>query len=352
MINKTFQEIFNILEKEHEREKNLQLNSRVLIIDALNNFIRIWVTMPTINDDGQHVGGIVGFLYTLGVAIRTLRPTRVFVVLDGKNSSSRRKKIFPDYKANRGAGTRLNRAHQWADEEEERKQMQYQMLRIIKYLKNLPVTFVLIDNIEADDSIASLVDLYKQREDLQELFIVSSDKDFYQLIDDRVKVWNPIKKQIVNKDDFVKLYNMQPYNFALLKSLMGDKSDNIPGIKGLGPKTIAKHYEFLKEHIKYMPDDVLRYAENHLEGGRAYQLLVDHKDQYLMNYRLMKLSNSTIPNSAVLKIIGLVNSPVHEINLLNIQELVQQDKLWNSFKNINEWVLSNFLFLNSFIKKI
>jgi len=185
---------------------------------------------------------------------------------------------------------------------------------------------------------------------LQELFIVSSDKDFYQLIDERVKVWNPIKKQIINQEDFFEIYNMQPYNFALLKSLMGDKSDNIPGIKGLGPKTIAKHYEFLKENIKYVPDDVLRYAENHLEGGRAYQLLVDHKDQYLMNYRLMKLTNTNIPNSAVLKIIGLVNSKIPEINLLNIQELVKQDKLWNSFKNINEWVLSNFLVLNSFAK--
>jgi 5'-3' exonuclease len=351
-MNKTFQEIFSILEKEHEKEKNLRLNSRILIIDALNNFIRIWVTMPTTNDDGQHVGGIVGFLYTLGVAIRTLRPTRVFIVLDGKNSSSRRKKIFPKYKENRGAGTRLNRAYKWEDEDDERKQMQYQMLRIVKYLKNLPVTFIMIDNIEADDSIACLADLYRQREDLQELFIVSSDKDFYQLIDERIKVWNPIKKQMINEEEFVKIYNMQPYNFALLKSLLGDKSDNIPGIKGLGPKTIQKHYEFLNEHKKYIPDDIIRYAESHLEGGRAFQLLFDHKEQYLMNYRLMKLTNHNIPNSAVLKIVGAVNNKVPEINLINIQELVKQDKLWNSFKNINEWVLSNFLVLNSFVKNI
>lgn len=351
-MNKTFQEIFDTLEKEHEKEKNLKLNSRVLIVDALNNFIRIWVTMPTTNDDGQHVGGIVGFLYTLGVSIRALRPTRVYVVLDGKHSSSRRKKIYPEYKAHRGGGTRLNRAYNWVDEEEERKQMQYQMLRIIKYLKNLPITFIIIDNIEADDSIASLVDLYKEREELQELFIVSSDKDFYQLIDDKVKVWNPVKKEIVDAEKVYELYNVRPYNFVLYKSFVGDKSDNVKGIKGIGPKTILKHFSLLREDTHYSPNDILKYSEINLDTSRAFKLLVDDKSRYLINYQLMKLENNNIPKSAILKIIGSFNNKIPEINLLNIQELVKQDKLWNSFKNINEWVLSNFLVLNTFAKNV
>jgi len=346
-----YQKIFDVIDKEHEEEKNLELNSKILVVDALNNFIRIWVMMPTVNDDGQHVGGIVGFLYTLGVAIRALRPTRVFIVLDGKNSSSRRKKIFPDYKANRGGGMRLNRAYKWADDEEEKKQMQYQMLRIVKYLKNLPTTFILIDNIEADDSIASLVDVYKGREDMKELFIVSSDKDFYQLIDDRVKIWNPAKKEIVDRKKVLELYEMEPYNFILYKSFIGDSSDNIPGIKGLGQKTILKHYDLIKESIEHTPEDILTYAEEKRDTARAFKLLDDNKQQYLLNYRLMKLPGNDMPHGADLKVISAVNQKIPEINLLNIQELVKEDKIWNSFKNINEWVLSNFLRLNAFVKK-
>lgn len=349
-MKELYQQIFNTIEQEHEQYKNLTLNSRVLIVDGLNNFIRIWVENPTTNDDGQHVGGIVGFLFTLGVVIRATRPTRLFVVLDGKDSSSRRKKIFPQYKENRGAGTRLNRAYKWADEEEERKQMQYQMLRTIKYLKNLPVTFVMLDNIEADDSIAYLTEIFKQKEEMKELFISSTDKDFYQLLDDRVKIWHPIKKEVYGAQKVEELFGVQPHNFLLFKSIVGDKSDNIPGIKGLGPKTISKCFDILKEERKITPDDLLQHSENHRNDGRAYNLLADNRNQYLMNYKLMNLSSTNIPNSSRLKIVSLVNQKVNEINLVNIQELVKEDKLWGSFKNINDWVLSNFLTLNAFAK--
>jgi len=346
-----FKKIFDTLEKLHEKEKNLKLNSRVLVLDALNNFIRIWVTTPTTNDDGKHIGGIVGFLYSLGVNIRRLRPTRVFIVLDGKNSSAKRKKIFPAYKANRGGGTRLNRAHKWANDEEERKQMQYQILRVIKYLKNLPITFVMIDNIEADDSIGCLANIYREKEELQEFFIVSTDKDFYQLIDDRIKVWNPITKILIDKSKVLELYDgVKPNNFALYKSLLGDRSDNIPGIRGLGEKTILKHYSILKEDIEHSPNDVLQYAEDNMDTNRAFKLLEGKSNQYLLNYKLMKLSDESIPKSSILKIVGSVNNKIPEINLINIQELVKQDKLWSAFKNINAWISTNFLTLNTFAK--
>ena len=64
-MNEKFEELLKIIEKEHKEEKDLTLNSRILIVDCLNNFIRIWVVMPTTNEDGRHVGGIVGFLHTL-----------------------------------------------------------------------------------------------------------------------------------------------------------------------------------------------------------------------------------------------------------------------------------------------
>lgn len=348
-----FAQIFKIIEKEYKEEKSLSLNSRVLIVDALNNFIRVWIVMPTVNDDGQHIGGITGFLQTLGVAIRALRPTRVFIVLDGKNASKRRKKLFPMYKENRGGGFRLNRAHDFADEEEEQKQMKYQMGRVIQYLKNLPVTFICIDNIEADDTIGYLTNMCQNKKELKELFIMSSDKDFYQLIDKRVKVWSPIKKEIIDEKHILDEYDgIHPVNFLLYKSIIGDKSDNIPGIRGLGMKTIAKHFHLLKEDVKHTPNDVIAYAKNNTDNIRAFKLIVDNSKQFLLNYKLMTLTseNKIITKSAAFKIINSFNRKIPKINLIHIQELVKHDKLWNAFKNINEWTLTNFSILNRFAK--
>ena len=76
-------------------------NEKVLIIDGLNTFIRVFSVIPTTNDDGIHIGGIVGFLKSVGYAIKMLGPTRTIIVFDGKGGSNRRRKLYPEYKAKR-----------------------------------------------------------------------------------------------------------------------------------------------------------------------------------------------------------------------------------------------------------
>ena len=86
-------------------------NDKILIIDGLNTFIRVFSIYPTQNDDGIHIGGIVGFLKSLGHAIRTISPTRCIIVFDGKGGSSRRRKMFPGYKNNRKPTIQRNQHH-------------------------------------------------------------------------------------------------------------------------------------------------------------------------------------------------------------------------------------------------
>ena len=96
-----YKNIWNSVEKEHNQNIDKKLNDRVLIIDGLNTFIRCWSSIPTMNDDGEHVGGVTGVLKSIGYAIRNVQPTRVVVVFDGQGGSLSRKKKFSGYKAQR-----------------------------------------------------------------------------------------------------------------------------------------------------------------------------------------------------------------------------------------------------------
>ena len=348
-MKEQYLKILEELSKDRKEFKTLGLNSKILIVDGLNNYIRTWVTMPTINEDGIHIGGITGFLQTLGVSIRLLKPTRLIVVFDGKDSSKKRKKIYPEYKANRGKGIRLNRSHDWNSDAEEQEQMIQQLLRVIQYLSYLPCTVMMINNIEADDTIGYLAtELCEKNPECKEVFIMSSDKDFYQLISDKIKVWNPIKKQIIDKEKILELYGIQPYNFLLLKAMNGDSSDNLPGIKGIGIKTGIKQFPLLTENTCLTTEDIISYASEHQNSSRLCKLLLDNKEQYLLNYKLMKLTGGEINKTYALQIIELFNKKIKKSDIKSIQEMVMRDKLWSAFPNINSWISTNFSYLNYF----
>ena len=159
-----------------------------MIVDGLNTFIRSFAVNPAINEDGLHIGGMMGFLKSLRYTSDILKPSRVIVVFDGKNGSGRRQKIYPEYKGTRKVKRRLNRNVDWgtapADEQQSMKQ---QMGRLIEYLEQLPLTLVSVDGIEADDTMAYISQQLLPKSDC---ILMSTDKDFLQLVDDRVKVWS------------------------------------------------------------------------------------------------------------------------------------------------------------------
>ena len=138
--------------KDEEHKAVTRLNDRVLIVDGLNTFIRSFSINPSINDDGLHIGGLIGFLKSVRYTCDILKPSRCIIVFDGKDGSKRRRKIYPQYKENRKVKKRLNRNVDWgtAPQDEEQSMIQ-QMGRLIEYLEQLPLTLVSVDGIEADD---------------------------------------------------------------------------------------------------------------------------------------------------------------------------------------------------------
>ena len=99
-----FKSIFDQIKQEHTNAPAnfaRTKNSNILVVDGTNSFIRCWTVVPTLNDNGEHVGGISGFLTSMGYAIKMLKPTRVIIVFDGKGGSLKRKKLYQEYKDKR-----------------------------------------------------------------------------------------------------------------------------------------------------------------------------------------------------------------------------------------------------------
>ena len=224
---------------------NRQVNDKVLLIDGLNTFIRCWSANPSMNDDGLHTGGVAGFLKSVGYAIKLVAPTRCIIIFDGDGGSEKRRKIYPEYKAHRKSSVRLNRTYEeLSDKDSEEASKLKQLVRRAEYLQHLPVSILIMDSIEADDTIAYCANEYFKD---SKVFIMSSDKDFLQLVNERVKVWSPTKKTMYGPAEVLRDYGIHPNNFAVFRAIDGDDSDNIDGIKGAGAKTITKCFPFLAE---------------------------------------------------------------------------------------------------------
>ena len=219
-----------------QKENTTDPNSRVLIIDGLNLYLRVFAVNGMLNDRGVPVGSVMGFLKSLAYSIREVNPTRVIVVYDGEGGSQRRRKILPNYKANRKPGKRITRWDAFKDAKEEKASMKEQFSRLLEYMDSLPINVIAIDRIEADDTIAYIANNLLEKE----VTIMSADQDFLQLVDERITVWSPIKKKFYTPELVLKDYGVPAHNFLMYKVLMGDKSDNILGVKGLGTKKLPK----------------------------------------------------------------------------------------------------------------
>ena len=241
--------------KNEERKSVTHLNDRVLIVDGLNTFIRSFAVNPSINEDGLHIGGMVGFLKSVRYTCDILKPSRCIIVFDGKNGSGRRQKIYPEYKGTRKVKRRLNRNVDWGTApQDEEQSMRQQMGRLVEYLEQLPLTLVCIDGIEADDTMAYISQQLLPESDI---ILMSTDKDFLQLVDDRVKVWSPTKKKLYNKQAVLEEYGIHSQNILTYRILDGDKSDNIGGIKGAGLKTVKKFLPGILDDQKFTAKDLL-----------------------------------------------------------------------------------------------
>ena len=296
---------------------------RVLIIDAMNMFFRSYITNPSISTNGNPIGGLKGFLQSLQKSIREVSPDEVVICWDGGGGSKKRKLIAKDYQQGRSP-IRLYRSIRQMTREQEIENKNWQMTRLFSYLNELPIIQLIFDDIEADDVI-SYVAQHPAYGEWQKV-IVSSDKDFFQLLNEKTILIRPIQKKIVNKNNIIEDFNIHPNNFALARAIAGDKTDNLPGVPGVGLPTIAKRFPFLKEEKSYTINDIVQHCEDNEEKNiKAYKNILDKKGAVDLNYTLMQLYAPFISVQSKSKIDFTISNFEYDYDPQAFKEMMIQD---------------------------
>jgi len=312
------------------------VSDSILIIDGLNTFLRSFTMINYINSDGHHVGGLTGFLKSVGYAIKMLEPTKIVIVFDGAGGSNSKRNLYPEYKANRNK-SRMTNYSIFSSKDEENESISNQMARLIQYLQCLPVTMICIDGIEADDTIGYLVGKFEKFTATKEVTILSADKDFLQLVSDKVQIYSPTKKKIYKPKDVLEEFNVSSYNFVNYKILMGDNSDNLPGIDGLGPKKVIKMFPELASDTPTTLNEMLEKAASKIGEHDLYGRIVERKHQLEINSKLMNLQTMPISDTNIEQIQQSFNSP-YDLNAHAFMTMYVADKLGESIPNTPNWL--------------
>lgn len=317
-------------------------NSDVLIVDGTNTYLRCFMANPAMDDNGNHTGGVVGFLKSIGYAIQLLAPTRCIIVFDGVGGSFKRRQLFPEYKAKRSGKIRLNRAYEdMTDVRTEEESCTKQYLRLTHYLQTLPVNMVSIDHVEADDVIAFLATEHFKSS--RKVFIMSSDRDFLQLCTSNISVYSPTKKRIYGTPEIIDEYKIHPNNYVLYRAMDGDASDNVNGIDGAGPKSIVKHFPWLNEETVHTIDEVVSHSTNLRNKYKVCNNIVEGRGILERNMALMQLRDTALTTTAQLKCIELMDTKnIPKLDRNAFFKLVRDDMIDNNLPNHINWVNERF----------
>jgi len=334
-------ELFSLLDdiQEDQEESTSKKHDRVLILDGLNLFFRNFAMMNMVNPDGIHIGGLGGFFRSLGAMIRQTNPTSVYVVFDGAGSTVNRKNLISEYKGTRN----LQRITNWEafdNLEEEHDSKIDQIVRIIQYLKLLPVKTTILDKVEADDIIAVLAEKLVKKHN-STCFIVSSDKDFLQLVTDKIILYRPMEKEYYTPKVVEEKLGLLPKNFILYKTLLGDNSDNIKGIKGLGAKGIFKKFPELKTQELTL-DDIFDISTRKFKDHVVYSRIVQDQSRIETNYKVMDLSIPMIDGKGIEHIDNLITEDFPDFNPEMFIQFYNEDKLGGMIRNLDIWLKDIF----------
>lgn len=245
---------------------------KIVLVDGHNLLFRMFYGIPASikNTKGKEIRGLIGFIGSLKRIVDEFKPYSLIVIFDSQTSKNSNLKIDINYKQNRVDYSNIP----------ENENPFSQLPLIKKALEYLNIFYLEVENYEADDYIASII--YSNKEN--QYIIVSTDSDFIQLVDNNTFLYIPRGKKSVlyTQEEVIKKYNIPATKYVIFKSLVGDKSDNIKGINGIGRINAVKI-------LKYNSID--NYIFNN-RNSRLSKILVENKELIIKNQRLINMNKS------------------------------------------------------------
>lgn len=239
---------------------------KLLLLDVSSYIFRAYHALPPLtNPKGEQINSIFGFINMYLKASKKFKDFYVAAALDSGREKSARREKYEQYKANR---------------KEIDPELRAQFPYIKPMLEALNIPHFTVDGYEADDIIAA----FKKKYPDHEIYIFSSDKDLMQLIDDHSFLYDSMKGKVFDSSAVLEKFEVNPSQVRDLLAIMGDSSDNIPGLPGVGPKTASKLLntygviENIYEHLDELPEKLSqKFVEfkSQLEISRELATLVD-----------------------------------------------------------------------------
>ena len=285
---------------------------RLLILDSNSLMNRAFFALPPLtNSDGIHTNAIYGFMNMLFKMKDEIEPDCIIATFDLKAPTFRHKE-YADYKAGR---------KKMAPE-------LYEQFPIIKdLLKLMGIKIFELEGFEADDLIGTISKFAEEND--TEAYIVTGDKDALQLASDKTKVVITKKgvteTAVYDRETFIKEYEVTPTQFIDVKGLMGDKSDNIPGVPGVGEKTAFK---LIKEYGCI--EEVLQNIDN-ISGKKLKENLENNTEQAIFSKKLATIMRE-VPVELTIEDITTMD----EINMAEIKKMLiklEMKSVLSKFKN-------------------
>ncbi|MCM1215378.1 MAG: hypothetical protein NC548_12770 [Lachnospiraceae bacterium] len=247
----------------------------VLAIDFNNILFGSYYGAPLINSKGMNVNAIKGFFFKLRSLKETFNPDYIVMANDLSRERTFRRKMYPPYKAQR-------KAH---DDD---------IIMQLKYAQQIAALlgykFINNELYEADDVLGMISNFLGERE--TDVIIASSDRDLYQLIDDHTFIMAPKHNELIDERWLFDNYQMTPQQWIELKMLQGDRSDNIPGIPGVGEKTaltLMQQYGSINEIYNHI-SELKPGLQKKLEDGKKVLPLTRDLVTIIRDYRKIGLT--------------------------------------------------------------
>ncbi len=320
---------------------------RLLLIDANNLFIRNYIVNTALDFKDRPVGGVLGFLRSLGELSNLSQADEVICVWDGENGSGYRRSIYKGYKDGRKPIVPNTVKQYGLTPDQVEFSRQYQNLLVRKYLNFTPVKQLEIKGCEADDVIAFLTNHFVESSNMM---LVSTDRDYYQLLRPGVILYRPgSKAELLDASGVIAESNIHPTNYALYKCLLGDHSDNIKGIYGLGEKTIPKIFPMLCDSERVTLDVLKQHCFESVDKNRHYKNCLDNFLVIETNYKICQLYEPPLTMSQISAILYNLEEFDSTFQYKGLLEECKEDSfkhhinlfgLWDELKRLASSVIS------------